>query len=34
LPADWRPVLIGYSSGATIMYAALAQAGDTRFGGA
>jgi len=34
LPAEWRPVLIGYSSGATIMYAALAQAGDTRFGGA
>jgi type IV secretory pathway VirJ component len=34
LPADWRPVLIGYSSGATVMYAALAQAGDTRFGGA
>jgi type IV secretory pathway VirJ component len=34
LPAGWRPVLIGYSSGATIMYAALAQAGDTRFGGA
>ena len=34
LPADWRPVLIGYSSGATIMYAALAQAGDKRFGGA
>jgi type IV secretory pathway VirJ component len=34
LPVDWRPVLIGYSSGATIMYAALAQAGDTRFGGA
>jgi type IV secretory pathway VirJ component len=27
-------VLIGYSSGATIMYAALAQAGDARFGGA
>ena len=34
LPVDWRPVLIGYSSGATVMYAALAQAGDTRFGGA
>ena len=34
LPATWRPVLIGYSSGATIMYAALAQAGDARFGGA
>jgi len=34
LPARFRPVLIGYSSGATIMYAALAQAGDTRYGGA
>jgi len=34
LPTDWRPVLIGYSSGATVMYAALAQAGDARFGGA
>jgi type IV secretory pathway VirJ component len=34
LPAEWRPVLIGYSSGATLMYAALAQAGDARFGGA
>jgi type IV secretory pathway VirJ component len=34
LPAAARPVLIGYSSGATIAYAALAQAGDTRFGGA
>jgi type IV secretory pathway VirJ component len=34
LPDEWRPVLIGYSSGATIMYAALAQAGDARFGGA
>ena len=34
LPSDWKPILIGYSSGATIMYAALAQAGDTRFGGA
>lgn len=33
LPA-YRPVLIGYSSGATIMYAALAEAGDTRYGGA
>jgi type IV secretory pathway VirJ component len=30
----YRPVLIGYSSGATIMYAALAQAGDSRYGGA
>lgn len=29
-----RPVLIGYSSGATIAYAALAQAGDARFSGA
>jgi len=34
LPSTFRPVLIGYSSGATIAYAALAQAGDTRFGGA
>jgi type IV secretory pathway VirJ component len=34
LPPEFRPVLIGYSSGATIMYAALAQAGDTRYGGA
>jgi len=34
LPSSWAPVLIGYSSGATIMYAALAQAGDARFGGA
>ncbi|HZP66827.1 MAG TPA: AcvB/VirJ family lysyl-phosphatidylglycerol hydrolase [Rudaea sp.] len=34
LPAQFRPVLIGYSSGATIAYAALAQAGDARFGGA
>lgn len=34
LPSGWRPVLIGYSSGATIIYAALAQAGDDRFGGA
>jgi type IV secretory pathway VirJ component len=24
LPADWHPVLVGYSSGATVMYAALA----------
>jgi type IV secretory pathway VirJ component len=30
----FRPVLIGYSSGATIAYAALAESGDTRFGGA
>lgn len=29
-----RPVLIGYSSGATIAYAALAQARDARFSGA
>jgi len=34
MAAELRPVLIGYSSGATIMYAALAQAGDSRFGGA
>lgn len=34
LPSNFRPVLIGYSSGATIAYAALAQAGDQRFGGA
>jgi len=34
LPAEWRPILIGYSSGATLAYAALAQAGDARFGGA
>lgn len=34
LPADWRPLLIGYSSGATINYAALVQAGDPRFSGA
>jgi type IV secretory pathway VirJ component len=34
LPGDWRPVLIGYSSGATLAYAALAQAGDGRFAGA
>lgn len=34
LPADYHPILIGYSSGATIAYAALAQAGDTRFSGA
>ena len=34
LQHPFRPVLIGYSSGATIMYAALAQAGDTRYGGA
>lgn len=34
LPADFRPLLIGYSSGATIAYAALAQAGDERFSGA
>jgi len=34
IPASFRPVLIGYSSGATIGYAALAEAGDTRFGGA
>ncbi len=34
LPQDFRPLLIGYSSGATVAYAALAQAGDTRFSGA
>jgi len=34
IPAAFRPVLIGYSSGATIAYAALAEAGDTRYGGA
>ena len=34
LPQDYRPLLIGYSSGATVAYAALAQAGDTRFSGA
>jgi type IV secretory pathway VirJ component len=34
LPRDYRPLLIGYSSGATVAYAALAQAGDTRFSGA
>ena len=34
LPPDYRPLLIGYSSGATVAYAALAQAGDTRFSGA
>jgi len=33
LPA-YRPVLIGYSSGATIMYATLAESGDARYGGA
>ncbi|MGH8041505.1 MAG: hypothetical protein ACREPN_05625 [Rudaea sp.] len=34
LPTDLRPLLIGYSSGATVAYAALAQAGDERFSGA
>jgi type IV secretory pathway VirJ component len=34
IPHEYRPVLIGYSSGATIGYAALAESGDTRFGGA
>lgn len=34
LPQNYRPLLIGYSSGATVAYAALAQAGDTRFSGA
>jgi len=31
---DYHPIIIGYSSGATIAYAALAQAGDKRFSGA
>lgn len=34
LPDQIRPLLIGYSSGATIDYAALVQAGDQRFSGA
>ena len=34
LPASFNPALIGYSSGATVAYAALAQAGDARFSGA
>jgi type IV secretory pathway VirJ component len=34
LPPAFSPALIGYSSGATVVYAALAQAGDTRFSGA
>jgi len=34
LPPSLHPLLIGYSSGATIAYAAMAQAGDTRFAGA
>jgi type IV secretory pathway VirJ component len=33
LPADTRPVLIGYSSGATLVYAALAADAGRRFGG-
>ncbi|MEO7430857.1 MAG: hypothetical protein ABIR62_02285 [Dokdonella sp.] len=33
LPADTRPVIIGYSSGATIAYAALAADAGQRFGG-
>ena len=33
LPLDTRPVLIGYSSGATIAYAALAADAGQRFGG-
>jgi type IV secretory pathway VirJ component len=34
ISSAFRPVLIGYSSGATIGYAALAESGDARFGGA
>ena len=34
ITAQYRPILIGYSSGATVAYAALAQAGDERFSGA
>ena len=34
LPKAEAPLLIGYSSGATIEYAALVQAGDRRFSGA
>ena len=33
LPADTKPILIGYSSGATIAYAALAADAGARFGG-
>ncbi len=33
IPSEFKPILIGYSSGATVVYAALAQAGDERFGG-
>lgn len=34
IPASFAPMLIGYSSGATIAYAALAEAGDARYAGA
>jgi type IV secretory pathway VirJ component len=34
ISAHYHPILIGYSSGATVVYAALAQAGDARFSGA
>lgn len=33
LPSEWKPVLIGYSSGATLVYAALAQDGGDKLGG-
>lgn len=33
LPLDTRPVLLGYSSGATLVYAALAADAGARFGG-
>ncbi|MEO8672128.1 MAG: hypothetical protein ABI411_12495 [Tahibacter sp.] len=33
LPAATKPMLIGYSSGATVVYAALAQDGGARLGG-
>ena len=33
LPADTRPMIIGYSSGATVAYAALAADAGARFGG-
>jgi len=34
LPTGPAPILLGYSSGATLAYAAMAQAGDDRFSGA